>query len=197
MRLPVVQADGVAYQSGLVAVEGSAELDVQVRTDARRVHVGELVDASYPPGRRLLGVFGFVGDPAALAIDVPRQPGIRTSIPRSSRTAKLTTQLSANGVSVTEAVFVLRNKDLYVEVELPEGSEAWAVLVDDKPVKPQRQNERLLVACRPRPGLEPRTLKITYQTPVAFRRDDRRGGPAGAEVAPSRGARPRAWRSRW
>ena len=40
--LPVVQAADVAYQSGLVSVEGSAELDVQVHTDARRIDVGEL-----------------------------------------------------------------------------------------------------------------------------------------------------------
>ena len=62
---PMVRAEGVAYQSGLVAVEGGAELDVQVSTDARRVDVGELAEAAYQPGRRLLGAFGFVGEPVA------------------------------------------------------------------------------------------------------------------------------------
>ncbi|MBN2218303.1 MAG: hypothetical protein JW719_13085, partial [Pirellulales bacterium] len=54
LALPIVAAEGVAHQSGLVAVEGNAELDVRVTTDARPVDVGELVDAEYQPGRRLL-----------------------------------------------------------------------------------------------------------------------------------------------
>ena len=67
MPLPIVVADGdgLAYQSGLVAVEGCAELDVKVDTPARQVDVGELADAEYQPGRRLLGAYGFVGDPPA------------------------------------------------------------------------------------------------------------------------------------
>ncbi len=48
--LPLVQAAGVAYQSGLVSVEGSGELDVQVNTTARRVDVGELPDTCQPGG---------------------------------------------------------------------------------------------------------------------------------------------------
>ena len=73
--LPIVVADGVAYQSGLVAVEGCAELEVRVDTAARQVDVGELADAEYQPGRRLLGAFGFVGDPPAVKIDMLRHPG--------------------------------------------------------------------------------------------------------------------------
>ena len=61
--LPLVRADGVVYQSGMVAVEGNMEFDVQVKTDARKVDVGELVDAEYQVGKRLLGAFGFVGEP--------------------------------------------------------------------------------------------------------------------------------------
>ncbi|MCU0979153.1 MAG: hypothetical protein MUF25_08305, partial [Pirellulaceae bacterium] len=61
--LPLVRADGVAYQSAVVAVEGSAELDIHVKTDARTVDVGELVAAQYPVGKRLLGVFESVGPP--------------------------------------------------------------------------------------------------------------------------------------
>ena len=57
----MVQAAGVAYQSGLVSVEGSAELDVQVHADARRIDVGELTkEAEYQPGRHLRGVFSLV-----------------------------------------------------------------------------------------------------------------------------------------
>ena len=74
LSLPLVRADGVTYQSGLVAVEGDAELEVQVSTAARRVDVGELALAQREPGRGLLGVFGYVGDPPEVAIDVFRRP---------------------------------------------------------------------------------------------------------------------------
>ena len=69
--LPVIRAADVAYQSGLVSVEGSAELDVQVDTAARRVDVGELAATEYQPGRYLRGVFGFVG---AAGCEDRRQP---------------------------------------------------------------------------------------------------------------------------
>ena len=59
--MPIVRADGVAHQSGLASVEGSADLEVQVRTDARRVDIGQLAASNYQPGRRLLGVYEFVG----------------------------------------------------------------------------------------------------------------------------------------
>ena len=75
--LPIVLADGVAYQSGLTSVEGCAELEVRVDTSARRVDVGELAEADYQPGRRMLGAFGFVGDPPVVKIDVLRHPGYR------------------------------------------------------------------------------------------------------------------------
>jgi len=163
--LPVVQADRVAHQSGLVAVEGSAELDVQVQTDVRKVHVGELVDAAYQPGKRLLGAFGFVGEPAVLKVDISRHPGYGLQ-PAIVQKATLNTDLSAGGEAVTEAVFRLHNKDLYLEIELPAGSEPWAVLIDESPVKPQRQDDRLLVDLPAAKAGATRTLKLTYRTTV-------------------------------
>ena len=136
LPLPIVRAAGVAYQSGLVAVEGSAELDVRVKTAARRVDVGELVDAEYQPGRRLLGAFlyqmGFAGEPADVKISVFRHPGYRLD-PAIVQKAALTTLLSCEGVSQTEAHFELRTKALYLEVILPPRSELWAADLDGKP----------------------------------------------------------------
>src|SRR6185436_6814768 len=61
VSLPLVQAEDVTYQSGLVAVEGDAELDVSVKTLAREVDIGELAGAEYALGRRVIGSFGYVG----------------------------------------------------------------------------------------------------------------------------------------
>ncbi len=104
--LPIIVADGVAYQSGLVAVEGCAELEVKVDTPARQVDVGELADAEYQPGRRLLGAYGFVGDPPAVKIDVLRHPGYGL-YPAIVQECELDTNLSPDGQSQTQARFKL------------------------------------------------------------------------------------------
>jgi hypothetical protein len=167
-ELPIVRAEGVAYQSGLVAVEGGAELDVDVSVDeaaARRVDVGELVDAAYQPWRRLLGVWGFVGDPPPVKVSVTRQPGYKL-YPAIVQQAELSTALSADGVAQTAALFRLRTKALYLEMVLPEDAELWSVVVDGKPVKPQTEEGKLLVSLAAAPANRTRSLKIVYESPV-------------------------------
>ena len=82
---------------------------MQVKTPARSVDVGELGKAKYLPGRRLLGVFGFVGTPPALAVDVTRHAGYPL-YPAIAQRAELTTLLAADGASQTQARFTLRTK---------------------------------------------------------------------------------------
>ncbi|MCR4411289.1 MAG: hypothetical protein NUV77_02555 [Thermoguttaceae bacterium] len=166
LALPAVRAEGVAYQSGLVAVEGSPELDVEVQTSARKVDVGELADAAYQPGRRLLGAYGFVGEPVETTIKVARHPGFGL-YPAIVQKAELNTNVAVEGTSQTEAVFLLRTKAAYLEVVLPEGSELWSALVNDKPIKPQSVGGRLVVSLPPTQAASLCALKITYQTPVA------------------------------
>ena len=166
ISVPMVRAEGVAYQSGLVAVEGGAELDVQVSTDARRVDVGELAEAAYQPGRRLLGAFGFVGEPAPVKVSVTRHRGYGLQ-PAIVEKAVLKTNLSAHGVSQTTAIFSLRSKVNYLEVLLPAESELWSAFVDDKPIKPQTESGRILVSLPSSQAAVLHTLRITYQTRVA------------------------------
>ena len=118
--LPIAAAEGVAYQSGLVGVEGCAELEVRVDTSARPVDVGELADADYEPGRRLLGAFGFAGDPPAVKIDVFRRPGYGL-YPAIVEQCVLDTNVSPDGQSQTQAQFKLRTKSLFLQVKLPPG----------------------------------------------------------------------------
>ncbi len=165
LTLPLVRAEGVAYQSGMVAVEGSAELDVQVATAARRLDVGELVDAEYQPGRRLLGAYGFAGDPAKVEVTVARHPGYWID-PAIVQKAELSTFLSADGVSQTAAVFQLHTKALYLDVQLPEGSELWSAQIDGKPIKPQKQRESLLMSLPAAAPGRAVSLQMVYETPV-------------------------------
>ena len=165
--LPIVRADGVAWQSGLVAVEGSAELIVGVSTDkrVRRVDVGELVDADYQPGRRLLGAFGFVGTPGDVKVDVSRHPAYalhKTIVQR----AELLTRLSANGDSQTAAVFELRTKATFLEVQLPGGAELWSADLGGVPVKPQREGDKLLVSLPAGVGGAMVKLHLIYRIPI-------------------------------
>ena len=163
--VPIVRADDVSYQSGLLALEGNSELEVQVRTDARRVDVGELAEARRQPGRGLLGAFGFVGEPPEVKVDVFRRPGYRLD-PTIVERAELTTRLSAAGESVTVARFDLRTKAVYLEVDLPPDAELWSADLDDKPLKPQREGDHLLMSLPAASAEAPRVLRIVYRMPV-------------------------------
>ena len=167
--LPVIRAADVAYQSGLVSVEGSAELDVQVDTAARRVDVGELAATEYQPGRYLRGVFGFVGAPPAVKIDVTPHQGypLYSAI---AQQAQFTTLLSADGASQTQARFMLRTKALYLEVKLPEGAELWSAQLlgprGGAPLKPQREGKSLLVGLPAGAAGGVYFLQLIYAAPV-------------------------------
>ena len=138
LLLPIVAADGVQYQSGLVSVEGNPELEVDVRTAARRVDVGEFVDAAFQPGRGLLGVFSFIGDPAEVKINITRHPGYPLR-PAIVELAEMHTEVSAAGVAETWARYRLRTKALYLQIDLPPQGELWTAELDGQPVKPQEE----------------------------------------------------------
>ncbi|MGD0897158.1 MAG: DUF4974 domain-containing protein [Thermoguttaceae bacterium] len=165
--LPVVRADGVVYQSGIVSVEGGEELDVQVKTSTRRADVGELAETDYQPGRRLLGAFGFVGEPPKVAIDIKRHPGYPVP-PAVVERAELTTILSAEGKSQNWASFSLRTKANYLEVQLPPESELWSAELDGTRLKPQREDKSVLIGLPDGAASKTvRTLRMGYQAPVA------------------------------
>ena len=165
--LPLVKADAVAYQSGLVAVEGGAELDVQVKTDARRADVGQLAPAEYQPGRRLLGVYSFIETPnlPKITIDVFRNPSYALT-PAIIERATLKTLLSANGTSQTQANFQLRTKALYLEVELPKDAVLWSAVLDGVPLKPQKTGGVRVLGLPPGAAGTARNLKLLYEAPV-------------------------------
>ncbi len=164
LQLPIVQADGVSYQSGLVSVEGSAELNVGIKTDLGRADVGELVDANYQPGRRLLGVYRFVGDQSKVVVSVSRDTGYALP-PVIVRRAELATLVDASGLTETAARFALRTKAQFMEVELPAGSVLWSMELDGVPAAPQREGNSLLVSLPTAAGRLVRDLRIVYETP--------------------------------
>ncbi|MCE9545462.1 MAG: hypothetical protein K8T25_08085 [Planctomycetia bacterium] len=167
LKLPLAEAQGVAYQSGLVAVEGTPELDVSVAAGhPREVDVGELSAAEYTPGKQLLGAYAFVGNPPAVGLSITRiqDYAIPTSLVQK---ASLITAISAGGVSQTSAQFELKTKDNYLHIVLPDDSTLWSVMIDGQPGRPQKDADGVLVVLPPGKANEIRQLRIAYQTRVS------------------------------
>jgi hypothetical protein len=165
LTLPLVRALDVAYQSGMVAVEGSAERDIQLITSLRKVDIGELADAEYQPGRRLLGTFGYGGDKAEIRLKIARPSEYELPTAIVER-AELLTVVSAGGGSQTAARFQLRARALLVEVQLPPDSTLWSAYLDGQPTLPQRAAGSLLVELPATAAAGRRSLQLIYETPV-------------------------------
>ncbi|MBN2580417.1 MAG: hypothetical protein JXB10_15645 [Pirellulales bacterium] len=165
VALPLIAADGVEYESGILAVEGSAEFETKVKTDARKVDVGELAEADYQPGRRLLGAWGFAGKPPAVNVSMTRKPEYLLSRAIVLRAA-LRTRLSPEGESLTQANFTIRSKALYVQLQLPVSAELWSVQIDGAPIKPQREGDHLLLGLPTAAENAVHDLQFVYRMPT-------------------------------
>ncbi len=169
--LPVIVAQGVAYQSGMVAVEGCAELDVEVKTSARPIDVGELAEAEYQPGRRLLGAYSFVGSPdqkgtvPLFQIVVLRHPGYGLYAAIVQR-CELDTNVSPQGWSQTQAMFRLRTKAVFLQVRLPAGAELWSAQLDGVPLRPQKEDRTVLIDVPAAKADAVQSLQIVYAAPT-------------------------------
>jgi hypothetical protein len=161
--LPEARAEGVEYQTGLVAVEGHSELDVEVVKHPRKVDEGELYAAEYQVGNRLVGAFGYLGQ-GEVQVDVVRHAayGLPTAL---SRQTTLVTQIGVDGISQTEANFHLRTKAAFLEIELPDDAELWTITLDGQPTKPQKNADRLLLSLPTTAVQQERTVKIVFQQP--------------------------------
>jgi hypothetical protein len=165
VNLPIVRAAGVAYQSGFLAVEGNPELDVRLPQPPRKVDIGELVEAQYQPGPRLLGAYGFIGEPPPVKLTVVRPRGCALP-PAIIQQAQMTTVLSAQGTAQSQASFVLRTKALYVDIELPRDTQLWSVTVDGSPARPQQDQERILLDLPASQTATTRELQLLYETAI-------------------------------
>lgn len=164
-ELPLIRAEDVAFQNEMVAIEGNAELDVELDTEMRRVDVGELSEAEYLPGSQLLGAFDAVEE--AAQVTVTTSPRLLSGLPPAIvQRAELVTMVAASGRNQTAARYLLRTKVSFVEIELPELASLWAVMLDGKPVKPQRRGQAILLTLQTQEQNDLRDLQVVYESPI-------------------------------
>jgi hypothetical protein len=160
--LPLIRAADVDYQTQMAAVEGDSSLSIKITTAMRPVDIGELAEADYTPGRRLLGAYASTADGDQVQIStVPRDVAALPSA--IVQRAELVTLLSARGESQSAARYLLRTKVPFVAVELPPGAQLWSASLDGKPIKPRRRGKRILLSLQTDTPGQDRDLQIVYQ----------------------------------
>jgi len=165
--LPLPRAVGVDIQSGYVSVEGSPELETALVGAPREVDVGELAEAVYQPGPRMLGTHVYLADPPEIALSTSRLPLV--DVPSALvRRMHLTSQLAVGGSVQTEAVFSVERAPPFLSVWLPPGAQCWAVQVDGVSVQPHTGSDgRMLIPLQQ--GVEAlgtRDVRLVYETRV-------------------------------
>ncbi len=157
--LPMVRALDVSYQTGMASIEGDDELEIEVMKHPRPVDVGELTDAQYVIGNRLLGTFGYSTGASTEDTDgAPSEGSQKNSVVvsianRSLRPlpttlverAELLSILSSQGKSHHVANFALKTTGGYIRADLPPNAKLWSMLLDGEPTLPQRDGDRLVV----------------------------------------------------
>ncbi|GIW56493.1 MAG: hypothetical protein KatS3mg082_2897 [Nitrospiraceae bacterium] len=143
-RLPTVRAERVAYQTGALALEGDPELEVEVSQAPPSVDVGELAEAQQSVGRRVIGVYGYLGGADDVIVDVRRLE--LTSIPPTviQQAASLVV-LAESGQATVAQQLQLRTKADAIECSLPPDARLWSLVVDGRPALPQRAGSRVIV----------------------------------------------------
>ncbi len=165
LDLPIARAYEVAFQSGSVAIEGNPELQIEIQQHPRPIDVGELVDAEYVAGKRVLGVYGYVGTQDATTVRISRS-GIH-ELPRTIvQRAEMVSLLSSSGRCQTVVRLQVRTSASYLEIQLPEKSELWSAQVDSLASLPQREGASLLLPLSKQPPYQVRNIQIVYETAI-------------------------------
>ncbi|MDO4557665.1 MAG: hypothetical protein Q4C47_01710, partial [Planctomycetia bacterium] len=137
-ELPLPSFPDVAHQSGLVAVEGNAELETEVRTEARKVDIGELAEAqSYQPGDRLIGAWSSGVTPPKTIVSIRRYPTFDLA-PAIAEDLRIDLRMAdrPTGICWAAAEFTLRTTPQNLLLELPVESKLYAIHLDGRAMRP-------------------------------------------------------------
>ncbi|MGY8731646.1 MAG: hypothetical protein ACKVK0_05890 [Pirellulales bacterium] len=172
----IAVAESVVYQSGVLSIESSPELAIQVDSAAKPVDVGELVVNGYNVGKHRVGAYGYTGMEPKVRLAISRPtlfPVPSTLIQRS----EIVSFVSSHGVYQSVARFEILTKASYIEVELPEQASLWSVVINGADtVKPQKvpgTTNRFLVSFPPSKGNVglKRDLRVVYEQRLSVGHD--------------------------
>ena len=165
-QLPVIRAEGVEYQTSLFAFEGNPDFDIELKTAMRPIDVGEMGDAEYFPGSRLLGSYSSIGQDPELSIDVKRR-NIHQLPSAIVEKSALVSVVSRNGRSQTEAKYTILTKVPFLELKLPESAELWSVMLDGVPTRPQVRGDSVVISMPPDTTQRTRAVSVFYEDEIA------------------------------
>ena len=126
--------------------------------------MGELVDAEYEPGRRLLGAYNFVGAPQAIEIGIHRRSPCFLP-PAIVERAAMATTVSTDGKSQSSMRFLVRSQAQFVEIKLPADSTLWSTSIDGQPTKPRQEGESVLLSLPTKEGAV-RDVQVVFESPI-------------------------------
>lgn len=171
IELPAVRAENVAWQAGLIAIEGHEELNIEVPEgqSLRSVDIGELAAADYVPGRRLLGVYNITGTdspekaPLNAKIEMLRNPAYALP-PSIVRDALVHAMIGRDGNILYSVDYQLKTKATFIMIDLKENEKLWSVTLEGTLLRPQRNGSRLMIDIPARSEDATRSLRLIYGT---------------------------------
>jgi len=151
---------GVERQTGTIAVTSAASLQIQEKNSAVKTNtiptalatVLDRIDDAELAGpdralitRPVLLAYRFAGRDCSLSLGVTRFEELPVLDAAADRT-QLTTVLTEDGQLLTQASFMVKNNDRQFQTfTLPTDAKFWSCYLDNTPIKPERNEGKLLV----------------------------------------------------
>ncbi|MFO8055924.1 MAG: hypothetical protein R6V10_01335 [bacterium] len=172
VSLPEVSTRGVERETGYVAIVTSSSLEVKIDSiknlmplDVSELPSGLRRKSSYP----LLYGFRYVRRPYSGSINVKRHQELEV-LNAAIDIVNLVTVFTNDGKSVSRIIYELRNnKKQYIKIDLPGKAKVWSAYLDDKPVKPTRNDTGQVLVPLKKSGADKRasfTVELIYYAPV-------------------------------
>ena len=164
LLLPSIYAENASPFSGRIAIEGQAGLEVQLFDTPRKIDPGELASALHKPGKHLLGVFAFSGNPPPIELLCKEQntKQLPACLAEKIEATLLFSPASPRQIAVK---YSLQTNLSALGIRLPETASLWSASVDDKPAVLLRQGADYLLQF-PADKLDSRrNLLIVFELP--------------------------------
>ncbi len=166
LELTGVEALGVERESGSLVVVARAPLQVTEKSAGdllSKIDVGELPTWTGRAPDSAVLAYRYVRPGYRLLVEARRYAEAEV-LQALVDSARLTTVVSDDGQTMTEASLSVRNNGRqHLEIELPKGATVWSAFVAGEPVRPSKREGRLLLPLERTAASEaPITVELTY-----------------------------------